>query len=476
MKLPGLMISLLSAVLISAAAEIALSPQLPATDAMWTRAGRQTPSFYPSAGTTANHPASYEIRGDLPFNLFYNVMGTADEFSASVSLAEKPSPDRAVISTPVTLEIRVDRQTVMKQQIFAGRPPVPVKIDLRGKVQLELHVENISPNNRPSQVIWHNPIFVSDTPEQLCTTLKKAASDRDAIFTAQRSYPDAPVWRDLAIKKVVWQNYPDAYRVDNGVLQAVFVPAMGGRIIHLSGPDSNNILCDRQPEDRDPIPLRGRFEDMTGGHFIRLLPQNYFIPTDPVLEQGPYDIEFPTEGVIVMRSPPSPIFWVSYQYRFEFQPHSRQIKVRNSLINVAPFAQQGGIWSLTRLSGGEISQLVIPSPACPLTVQNEKEAMEMVQKNDLLMIRKTEKINLEGAYLKLSCHSPLLRLLAQFHNGCDFRISYQRQSDPAGMLQIFADRFFIELENYGEVRLLRPGDSCVLDETWLLEPPSSNIQ
>jgi len=461
------------------AAEVQLSADLPVTDARWswTYSGRMPPLFDRNLSgnpiSIGGEHMNNGICGHVPFSMVYNVRGTADGFTALIGLEGEDHPKdierKDAIAPSVMIEIRVDRETVFKREIKLGAPAVPVWIDLHGKTQIELRGDSGKGSFQRHRIAWGKPVFLCTRPELLRTTLAQEKQKRDTIFTTPRSYPPPPAWKNIAIKKITWQGYHNAYEINNGVLKAIFVPEMGGRIIWLSGQSGQNLLCDRLPQDRNPIPARGRAEDMTGGHFIRLLPQDYFIPTDPVLEQGPYDVSFPAEGVIAMRSSSSPIFLVKYEYRFEFQPNNGQVKVGNRIQNTAPFPHQAGVWSLTRLPGGKVTKVVIPHSLAKqeshFKIRNEKGAAKVIRENGVFRVKLAESIP-RDFFLELLCSSLPMVLLAEFNSGNRLNITYQAKADKPGIVHIFADRFFTELEGHGNVVFLRPGDSCSLNETW----------
>lgn len=465
------------------AAEVPLSSDLPVTDARWINSyeGRKPPLFNRNFSGNPISVGGIQMQsgicGRTPFSMIYNIRGAAEEFTALVGLEDEDHPlDIALNNGPVPsvmVEIRVDRKTVFCQEMKLGATPASVRVNLREKQQLELRADCGKGNVQRQRIAWGNPIFHCTDSQHLRSVLSEEKKRREAIFTTPKSYPPAPAWNNISIKKVTWQNYHNAYEIRNGALKAVFVPEMGGRIIWLSGRDGHNVLCDRLPQDRNPLPARGRTEDMTGGHFIRLLPQNYFIPSDPVLEQSPYDVAFPADGVIVMRSSTSPIFLVEYIYRFEFQPGSGRLRVVNGILNKAPFPLRLGVWSLTRLPYRHDTRVMIPHPmptmGDQLKIRNENGAARLLRNYECLGIQTTTQIQRNDSFLELLCPARPMTLRAELNPGKNFTVTYQPDKNTPGVVHIFADRFFVELEGHGEANLLHPESACWFDETWLLE-------
>ena len=119
---------------------------VPWTDAsyFWSAEGKRLPVF--NCNLMGNQLSmggeQYDngIAGHTPFSVVYQLSGEALIFSAIVGIDDEAHPrdSEEIKSASVEVQILLDRKIVKQFVIALGQKGVPIKIDLRGKEQLEL--------------------------------------------------------------------------------------------------------------------------------------------------------------------------------------------------------------------------------------------------------------------------------------------------------------------------------------------------
>jgi len=469
---------LLISVLSCSAAEVPLDESLPYTDAawFWTYNDYKLPIFNRNLSgkyiTIGGEKFNHGICGHTCFSMVYNINDTAKGFQTLAGIEDKDDPRdiarKDTIVPTIIIVILADREEVFRREVKLGEPPVPVRVDLRGRSQLEIRAEtgkgNTSHRFRP---VFGNPLFITPNPTALKDALTKERQKRDTAFAVKIKYPSAPSWKNIRIEKIKWQGYENCYRVNNGRIEAIFTPECGGRILFFSGTDGNNLLLKNQSRNTAYDYLRGRTGDFAGGHFMRLLPRNYFTPAEPLLEHFPFEISFPSEGVISMRSQSSPVMLVSYEYRFEIKPGKAGIEISNVVTNTAPFARRLGVWSVTRLENTNLNSISMPAPEKIIQSVNEKGAADLKKQKETFFFRLNNKFS-PDMLLEFICWSNPMKLLAEFNNGKKLEIRYSELEKNAGIIHVYAAKNLAELEGHGEISMMQPGESCVMKEEWML--------
>ena len=461
-----------------AGAEVGLET-LPWTDAAWswTQDGHKLPQI--NTNLSGNGPISIGgvkfrkgLCGHTGFSVVYNLDRTADSFSAMIGIDEERHPEDCGSSADVRFVVMADRKEVFRQTVRLGERPVPVRIDLRGRSQLELRGEFGKSGFPLQRVAWGDPVIRTENPEKLRAALKRNRKIHEQNLRTDVMYPPAPEWKKIRIQKIVWKEFQNAYRIENGALSAVLVPELGGRIMEFSVNGNRSLLKSSVPP-ADRRTVRGRVPDSAGGHFMRVQPSKSFHPNDPLLLHGKFRIEFPAEGEIRMVSSESALFQVVYEYRIRIAPESNVLEVENSLINTAPYERLLGVWSITRLDSFPLKRVLLPegkrSSSAELHVAKHGSAVGLIRaKNEIeLRVDIQEETPEDFFELRAWCKNTVIQ--AEAEKDSRLRIVYEGSNhapDGNAPLHLFFCERFTELESHGPIRWLKPGERISLTERW----------
>ncbi|GAB3576464.1 DUF4380 domain-containing protein [Amycolatopsis endophytica] len=156
--------------------------------------------------------------------------------------------------------------------------------------------------------------------------------------------------------EVVW--------LDNGLLRLGLVPALGGRLLSLSGADgrevlwrNDKLLTDELQLRREHRPVSGSLGDWVnyGGDKTWPAPQGWDHdgqwagPPDPVLDSGPYSAEVSAE-VATLTSGDDPRTGLRLTRRFELRPGRGAYRLRLTARNTSDRTVRWALWNVTQLA------------------------------------------------------------------------------------------------------------------------------
>ncbi len=474
----------LSSILI--AAELSLC-DIPYSNAsyFWTQDGPRLPVMDKNLNgnplKVAGQSYSRGIAGHTGFSAVWNLGGKAEAFSCELGIEDEDHPkdsSSADLNSDVNFVLLGDRKELLKLKVRLGEKAVPVTVSLKNIEQFELRGEYGKGFLRQRPVFLNPLIKTGSSLEELSEyNLKWRKKFEDELsFTA--SYPNAPAWKNIKVTKENYCGFQNAYKFDTGVSELIITPEFGGMILSYSLKGQKNIISSN---GNNPVarPLeRGKTGDC-GGHFNRTQPRNYFVPAEPVLINGNYGIEFPAEGEIKLSSAPGSYLFIRQYYLIKLKADSADLEIVNTQQNTAPFSQDCGIWSITRLDTSIIK-------AFKMSLHNSSLSSKDFIKPDNLRSRL---ISLNG-YDELSISQDFLNSLDR--HGVEWQrwplkgeITVKMQdsvfsksfeifeSESAGYREyppahIYLDKRFTEIEAHGPIRMLAPGESVSLKENWSL--------
>ena len=432
-------------------AELSLA-DLPATDerAFWTWDGTSFPfrNRNLSGGVIRIGRTQFPtgICGHTPFSSIYVLNGLAEEFTAQIGVEANDHPNDPILPgdppPKVTFRFLADFREVLKKECTLDDPPFPIRISLRGVRHFEIQAQ--ASGGRTShrcRTALGNPRFQTEEPEKLKFLLQRKAV-RKKEKTA--SSPVPPAWKRISIQKIHLSGGIGAYRIRARSFELILAPESGGRILHFSLPGGKNLLARHTAPPQEKRLIRGGYPDTASGHFLRRLPPPAILPDDPILETAPYAVEFPEEGVILLRSGKSMVHEITMEFRLRILPES--VAITNTIRNRSSFSRKLGVWSLTRVDTNALRSIRVSG--------KEKE-------ETILPASLNPELELKAA--------GDLRLTAEFLDGTRFSI---RTAEQDG-LKFYRSAAFTELELLGPQTTLAPEESVALTEIWTLSATSA---
>lgn len=458
---------------------------VPWTDAcyFWSMDGKRLPVFNKNlmGNKLSIGAVKYDrgIAGHTPFSVVYNLSGEALSFSAIVGVDEEAHPrdSKKIKSASVEIQIIVDRKIVKRVIAVLGQKGVPIKVDLRGKQQIELR-GTYKTGFIKQRVDFANAYFeVKDKKTFLKNALAWQRKVKTQLFR-KVNYPATPKWKNIKIKKVKYRNWDNAYELSNSKCSLVVVPEYGGRILKFALKNQENILFQGENPRKENLYKRGMAIN-GGGNFSRLQPRIYFGSTDPILAYGQYSVTFPAEGEIVMSSALSWYFGIQFIYHVKLAPDSTKLTITMTHKNIASYPHKAGIWSLTRIATSRATAILMPkeiknpyrkSKLAPpgIVLQNEKNTCF-----DKFTIT-PEFLAKRACYLEAQNFPSVNKMKVIMKDNTIFTKTFNyKKSINQYMPKFYPAHFyicnsFIEVETHGPTKSLKPGKTISWSETWTL--------
>ncbi len=460
------------------------------TDArrFWTMEGQRLPVLNQNL---MGHPISIGgkkymtgIAGHTGFSVVYQVAGKALEFSAIAGIDDESHPrDKDTKESSVNIIVMVDRGEVFRHKVFWKQKGVPFKIDLRGKHQIELRGE-YGTGFRKQRVVFANARFlVKDRKAFLGETTRQ----RQAVCMARNvapDYPPAPRWTGaIKVRRIHYRQWEHAYELSNRACRLILVPELGGRIKLFALRDRKNIMYENPRLNSRLLRVRGGTA-WCGGHFSRLQPRNYFLPSDPILVSVPYTITFPRNGEAIMTSGPSIYLGTQIEYRVRLDPVTAKVRITTTHRNISDYAHKAGIWSITRLKPTGILMMPMERKSPPRPgILEPREMLGLVKPDptgkwqtlDLSIPRIRDNLPKPRWTIQWTLFPQQNAIRIKTANQV-FTKSFAYDSvNDAQMEGFFPAHFYLckrlmEVECHGPTVTLAPGSQIALDETWTLEP------
>ena len=469
--------SLLLYTLYASGTEIGLET-LPWTDAAWSWS--PDGATLPKINTNLSGKGKISIGGEqfdrgicghTGFSIVYLLDRTADSFSAMIGIDDERYPVDLETGADVRFVIMVDRKVIFQRYMRLGENPLPVHVDLRGKTQLELRGEYGKEGFPLQRVAWGNPVIRTSSPEKLRSVLEDNRKKHISNLKRVPIYPSAPDWKQIRIAKVEWNGFQNAYHIENGDIAFLIVPECGGRIMEFGPIGKDSLLKSSLPLPANRI-IRGRSGDSAGGHFMRVQPPTGFHPNDPLVQHGPFHIEFPMEGEIRMTSSESALFQLVYEYRIRVRPESDELEITNILINKAPYNRLLGIWSITRLESSVLKRIHLSSDNGVRKVSGESDFVKISETRNGIDLQVDIQPRMPQKSFEVRFWPIKTELAVESKKGDHLWIRYEGADhtlEGESPIHLYFCNKFSEMESHGPTQLLKPGERISLIEKWRAE-------
>ena len=448
------------------AAEVGLET-LPWTDAawFWSADGPALPQI--NTNLSGQGPISiggvrFErgICGHTGFSVVYNLDRNAESFSARIGIDDERHPKDSGDEAEVPFAILVDRREVFRRVMHLGEKPVPVRIDLRGKSQLELRGEFGAKGFRLQRVAWGNPVLQTDSPEKLRAALERSRSRHEANLAAEPVYPEAPAWRGIRIEKISWETFRHAYRVENGRFTLVVVPECGGRIMEFAAVGGKSLLHRTVPPEKwgtfSADSAVKKFSSQRSAAAAREVPDRF-----PGGGGDPDELcgKFAVSGRLRISSPDCARFRCAGAYEHPDQYCTLRPVARNLEHHPGEECRIEAGFASFRAEGMAVKK----------KIARHGNDVEWIDGVDGLELRTSIRPGTPRNYFELQLWGAAPEIVAETETGDRLRITcegddYLAREEPPLHL-FFCDRF-CELESHGPTRLLYPGERISLSEQW----------
>jgi NPCBM/NEW2 domain-containing protein len=423
------------------------------------------------------------LAGHTGFSIVYNLSAQALRFTALAGIddqAHSRDPKNITESSAIII-VLVDRKEVFRKVVELGEKAIPIDIDLKGKYQLEIRGKYGSKGFHKQRVTFANPVIEVINKKAFLRNAEEWHNKVEKEKNVSVIYPPAPKWDGIKIEKITYQNWENAYRINNGKCELIIVPEFGGRILSFSLLNGKNILSKNGKFKKSDIIKRG-FGFTDGGHFTRPQPRNYFMPCDPILLFGKYNIEFPAEGEIIVTSQKSWYLWLQYQYKIKVSKDKPIITITNIHKSIAPFQNSVGIWSITRVNTSMAQAILMPpeisTPPQPFsfTPENLFPKVKKLPTGWQELSFSKEFIQKFGPRDSVQWQEyPKEDVIKIIFDNCIFTKKFElskedlRDMDGFYPAHIYLCKKFLEVEAHGPTRKLVLSSIASLRESWTLE-------
>ncbi|MCK6486814.1 MAG: NPCBM/NEW2 domain-containing protein [Planctomycetes bacterium] len=406
----------------------------------------------------------------------WRLAGMALSFSAAVGIEDEAhaqdGPGDA--EADAVFAVLVDRRVVERRTCRVGAPPQAIAVGLAGAQHLELRIEYGRSGFVRQRGAFAAPLLrlAGERPAFLAAAAQAAHAAQEERERPAPAWPVLPAWEGIALRREPFRAFPAALTIDTGACRLVVVPDHGGMVVSCRAGGGGEMIAGAG-NDAPPRSLaRGLLRDC-GGHFVRSKPRNHFTPAEPLLLAGPYQLAFPADGVVELTSRTSPYLLLRQRCTLTLRAGSGAVAVRNTLVNAAPFAQEAGVWSLTRLRTGGLARIVFPV-AAERTAVPESFAVFIAEVggSSVLDVAALLAAPLGKGSLELLQWTDGDRVEAAFSDGSRLAVRsrdaepYQAADRDRPSTHLYLVDAFTEVELHGPVRRLEPGGEAVLSESW----------
>jgi len=475
-----------SAVLSLSAADKINIDSVPWTDAcyFWSMEGKRLPVFNKNlmGNKLSIGGVKYDrgIAGHTGFSVVYNLSGEALSFSAIVGVDDEAHPrdPKDMNSASVEVQILLDRKMAKRFTVNLGAKGIPIKVDLRGKQQIELR-GSYKTGFHKQRIDFANAYFeVKDRKAFLQSAFAWQKNVKAQLFR-KVNYPVVPKWKNIKIKKVKYRKWTNAYELSNNKCSLIVVPEYGGRILKFALHNKENILFQGKNPTEKNLYKRGMAIN-GGGNFSRPQPRNYFGSSDPILAYGQYSIVFPAEGEVVMTSAKSHYFGLQYIYHVKLHSDSAKVSIVTSHKNISSYPHNVGVWSLCRIATSKAAAILMPketkhpyrkfklTPALTAFEEEKNSPFDKFTINSKFLAKKRASIEWQN-FPVVNKMKVIMKDKTIFTKTFDYKTStnaYMPEFYPA---HFYVCKMFIEVETHGPTKILNPSNAISWREDWTLK-------
>lgn len=313
----------------------------------------------------------------------------------------------------------------------------------------------------------------------------------------------------MACKSTQGSNNDPIIYLENENIKAAFLPEVGGRLVFLGRPGGENLLKSdssqwrEASEERMSASVEAEWKAYEG-HIIWIGPQSEWWtrqdlnpkrrdskaiwPPDPYLIYGNFNVLEQTASSLVLEGPASPISGVQLTKRYSLSESGLEIEVTISNSSEVPVSWD--IWSNARF--GEATLFFVPECENGLLRLETNEGGKTsgpkgeIVKSAFTFVYQSSKSGKAGGNAKAFLHPEKGRIVAVekgFMLVMAFDYVEQDQIHPEqGFIEIYklltpgGTEGLVELEHHSAYVTLKPGESHVLNESWVIHDYAGKME
>jgi hypothetical protein len=286
---------------------------------------------------------------------------------------------------------------------------------------------------------------------------------------------------DLQIEEIRHEAYGNCLKFSNRVATVMVSLDYGPRIIHFSLGDGPNLMFfNREPgymkcgPEFDRAFYPGAYWNIRGGNRLWIAPHSFPYAFYPDNDPVGYEM---LDGAVRFSPPPRTQIGAQISTEVALDPFEAAVTVHHSVCNISAESKKWAAWSITSVDAGGLEIIpmtrrqtgVLPNRRIVLWPYTDIQDTRFMLKNQYAILRHD---SAQSAPLKMGFNNEDGWACYIVKNMCfTIRFSYVEGAeypDFGASYETFEDNRMVEMETLSPLRVLQPGESVTLTETWTL--------
>jgi hypothetical protein len=284
-----------------------------------------------------------------------------------------------------------------------------------------------------------------------------------------------PALGDVKVERADYHGWKDCWRLSNGTVDLVYVPAIG-RIMRYGFVGKANVLWEN-PKMLGLRPMEAKDWQNFGGDKLWPGPQTVWgWSPDPELDPGVHEVSGIRDGLLV-KGKPSGKSGIRFEREITLAQRGTEVRIVNRMINSSAKPVKWAVWDIAQVEDPELATIprspaeIHPKGYYPFPDNPPLEERLTVGENEVSIRRDHAKSAKIGSYSKRSTASAT-------KSGQRFTITVDDAAEPSeryphggGRQEIYTNPdpdSYVELELLGPVRELKTGEKAELKLRWRL--------
>ncbi len=278
----------------------------------------------------------------------------------------------------------------------------------------------------------------------------------------------------IAVSRIDYHGWPNAWQLSNGTVELVFVPQTG-RIMSYRLVGGRNILWNNPSLAGKVVPLTDKEWANFGGDKVWPAPQSdWNWPPDPVLERGEPQVRATSDGLIVRGRASSGLL---LERQINMSKSGSQVRILDRLTNVSAKSVEKSVWEVCQVDDPDFALLPVQiGPRAPkgwfsLGGSTESASFVAVRSDGTLRIQRDPRGGRKYGSGSGAGSVAAVKGGLKFTMGTPF-VAGESYPDGGCGLEVFTSGDplpYVELELLGPIRRLNPGQSTSIAVVWTIE-------